>query len=101
MTLTPTEIHRLADEFEGKPPRDILQWVADRFAPRAAISTAFGPEGLVILDIALRKVTPRLPVFTIDTGYLFKEPGTDPEGGTGVRDHRGAVASRVDAGAAS
>ena len=71
--FTTEEIKRLAEEFEAKTPREILQWAADNFAPRVAISSAFGPEGLVILDIAQRKVTPRLPVFTIDTGFLFKE----------------------------
>src|SRR5438876_5249091 len=71
--FTTEEIKRLAEEFETKTPREILQWAVDNFAPRVAISSAFGPEGLVILDIAQRKVTPRLPVFTIDTGFLFKE----------------------------
>ncbi len=73
MKFTPEQIKELAEEFESKTPRDILQWAADNFSPRIGISSAFGPEGLVILDIALRKVTPRLPVFTIDTGFLFKE----------------------------
>jgi phosphoadenosine phosphosulfate reductase len=73
LNYTPDEIKRLAEEFEAKTPRDVLQWAADNFAPRVAISSAFGPEGLVILDIAMRKVEPRLPVFTIDTGFLFKE----------------------------
>src|ERR1041384_8621105 len=71
--FTTEEIKRLAKEFETKTPRKILQGAADNFAPRIAISSAFGPEGLVILDIAQRKVEPRLPVFTIDTGFLFKE----------------------------
>jgi phosphoadenosine phosphosulfate reductase len=71
--FTTEGIKQLAEEFEAKTPREILQWTADNFSARAAISSAFGPEGLVILDIAQRKVTPRLPVFTIDTGFLFTE----------------------------
>jgi phosphoadenosine phosphosulfate reductase len=71
--FTAEEIHQLASEFEGRTPRDILQWAADNFGSRVAISSAFGPEGLVVIDIAMRKVTPRLPVFTIDTGFFFKE----------------------------
>src|SRR5436309_11623003 len=71
--FTTEEIKRLAEEFETKTPREILQWAVDNFTPRVAISSAFGPEGLVILDIAQRKVAPRIPVFTIDTGFLFKE----------------------------
>jgi len=71
--FTPAEIRDLAEAFEGKAPRDVLQWAADNFPARVAISSAFGPEGLVVIDIAQRKVTPRLPVFTIDTGFLFPE----------------------------
>jgi phosphoadenosine phosphosulfate reductase len=71
--FTAEEIHQLAAEFETRTPRDILQWAADSFGSRVAISSAFGPEGLVVIDIAMRKVTPRLPIFTIDTGFFFKE----------------------------
>ena len=60
-------------EFENRAPRDVLQWAADSFGSRVAISSAFGPEGLVVIDIAMRKVAPRIPIFTIDTGFLFKE----------------------------
>jgi phosphoadenosine phosphosulfate reductase len=73
MKFTSDQIKQFAADFDGQSPRDVLQWAADHFSPRLAISTAFGPEGLVILDIALRKVTPRIPVFTIDTGFLFPE----------------------------
>ena len=57
--FTTEEIKRLAEEFETKTPREILQWAVDNVSPRVAISSAFGPEDLVILDIAQRKVTPR------------------------------------------
>ena len=73
MKFTSEEIRNLAAEFETRTPRDILQWAADSFGSRVAISSAFGPEGLVVIDIAMRKVAPRLPIFTIDTGFLFKE----------------------------
>lgn len=71
--LAPEEIKELAEGFEDKTPREILQWAADNFPARVATSSAFGPEGLVVIDIAMRKVTPRIPVFTIDTGFLFPE----------------------------
>ena len=73
MQFDPDEIKNLAEQFESQTPREILQWAADNFGSRVAISSAFGPEGLVVIDIAMRKVTPRLPVFTIDTGFFFKE----------------------------
>ena len=73
MKFTAEEIRNLAAEFEDREPREILQWAADSFGSRVAISSAFGPEGLVLIDIATRKVTPRIPVFTVDTGFFFKE----------------------------
>ena len=73
MKFTSEQIRDLSIQFEGREPHEILQWAADQFAPRLAISTAFGPDGLVIIDISQRKVTPRIPVFTIDTGFLFPE----------------------------
>ena len=73
MNFTPEQIRELSVQFEGREPLDVLQWAADQFGARLAISTAFGPDGLVIIDIAQRKVTPRIPVFTIDTGFLFPE----------------------------
>ena len=73
MKFTSEQIRELAAEFENRTPRDILQWAADNFGSRIAISSAFGPEGLVVIDIAMRTVAPSIPVFTIDTGFLFKE----------------------------
>ena len=73
MHLSSEEVAELAGAFEQRTPRDILQWAVDQFGSRVAISTAFGPEGLVVIDLAMRQVTPRLPVFTIDTGFLFPE----------------------------
>ena len=73
MHFTSEQIRDLSSRFEGREPHEILQWAADQFAPRLAISTAFGPDGLVIIDVSQRKVTPRIQVFTIDTGFLFPE----------------------------
>ena len=73
MKFTPDQIRQFSSEFSASQPQAILQWAADNFSPRLAISTAFGPEGLVIIDIAQRLVTPRIPVFTIDTGFFFPE----------------------------
>ena len=37
-----------------------------------AFGTAFGASGMVLLDV-MQKVAPQIPVFTIDTGFLFPE----------------------------
>ncbi len=67
-----TEIDRLARAFEGAPSEEILLWAQEALGPRVAIGTAFGATGMVLLDIA-QKAVPQIPVFTIDTGYLFQE----------------------------
>lgn len=73
MNFTTDAINQLAAQFETQTAREILQWAATNFPARLAISSAFGPEGLVIIDIAQRQVLPRIPVFTIDTGFFFPE----------------------------
>lgn len=58
---------------EGRPPEEILRWVFERFAgARIGLSSAFGPEGCALIDLA-RSLRPEVPVYTIDTGYLFAE----------------------------
>ena len=66
------EFDRLARAFEGAPPEEILLWAREALGPRVAIGTAFGATGMVLLDIA-QKAAPQIPIFTIDTGYLFQE----------------------------
>ncbi len=66
------EFSRLADRLENAQPDEILAWAWRDLGPAVAMSTAFGPSGVVLVDMAQR-VVPELPVFTIDTGYLFSE----------------------------
>ena len=63
---------RKSAELEGKPAQEIVAWAIAEYGPRAGISTAFGVEGCALIDMAV-KIDPRIPVFTIDTGFLFPE----------------------------
>lgn len=40
--------------------------------PKTAISTAFGPEGCALVHMAVQ-IKPDVPVFTVDTGFLFPQ----------------------------
>jgi phosphoadenosine phosphosulfate reductase len=51
---------------------NILDWAFATFKRDVAIASAFGPEGMVLIDIASR-VASQFRVFTIDTGFLFPE----------------------------
>jgi phosphoadenosine phosphosulfate reductase len=59
-------------QLNGKPAAEILAWAADRFAPRVAFSTGFGPEGCVLIHLIAEQSLP-IDVFTLDTGLFFPE----------------------------
>lgn len=66
------ELSRISDELECATPQEIIQWAADRFGPKLAMATAFGPEGCTILFM-LSRLARETYVFNLDTGYQFKE----------------------------
>lgn len=71
--LTETaELAAKSAALEGKPPQEILAWALAEYAPRVAISTAFGVEGCALIDMAV-KIDPKVQVFTVDTDFLFPE----------------------------
>jgi phosphoadenosine phosphosulfate reductase len=57
---------------ESWSPHQTLAWAFETFGNGVAISTAFGAEGMAIIDIASR-VTTDFRVFTVDTEFLFPE----------------------------
>ena len=58
--------------FESWGAEELLDWALHRFEGRIAVASAFGPEGMVLIDIAAR-VRPDVQVFTLDTGLFFPE----------------------------
>src|ERR1039458_2104752 len=53
-------------------PQQVLSWAFAAFGNEVAISSAFGAEGMVVIDMALR-LRRNFRVFTIDTEFLFPE----------------------------
>ena len=51
---------------------EVLRWAFDQFGNSVAISSAFGVEGMAVIDMASR-VHPGFRLFTIDTEFLFTE----------------------------
>ena len=66
------EVARKAAELDGRPPQEILAWALGEYRGKIAISTAFGVEGCALIDMAV-KIDPDVPVFTVDTDFLFEE----------------------------
>ena len=63
------EVQLLAESWG---PERVLNWAFDTFGSSVAISSAFGAEGMTLIDIASR-VRKDFRLFTIDTEFLFPE----------------------------
>ena len=69
-TLIDSDFQYLSKEFESRSVEDILVWAISQFAPRIAMTSSFGTEGIVLID-HLAKIGLKLPVIYLDTGYHF------------------------------
>lgn len=75
VTYTDLEIHDLAARFETASLKETLKWAFANFAPRIAMTSSFGAEGVVLID-HLAKLDLQLPVIYLDTGFHFPETHT-------------------------
>jgi phosphoadenosine phosphosulfate reductase len=69
---TAHQIAALQSAAESWTPQATLAWAFDTFGSCVAISSAFGAEGMVIIDLASR-LRKDFRLFTIDTDFLFPE----------------------------
>ena len=71
-----TDVHQLIADVqhaaESWTPQRALAWAFDTFGNNVAISSAFGAEGMVLIDMASR-IRKDFRLFTIDTEFLFPE----------------------------
>src|ERR1035441_1253801 len=72
MVMVKERIAEVQSTAENWSPERVLAWAFDTFGNSVAISSAFGAEGMVLIDMALR-VHKDFRVFTIDTEFLFPE----------------------------
>jgi thioredoxin-dependent adenylylsulfate APS reductase len=63
--------HQL-EKLNGATAEEVLGWGLEEFHPRMAISAAFLPEDMVVIDLAHR-INSDVRVFTLDTGRLPQE----------------------------
>jgi phosphoadenosine phosphosulfate reductase len=66
------EILELQGRAEPWSPHQVLDWGFKTFGGKVAISSAFGAEGMVLIDMASR-IRKDFRLFTIDTEFLFPE----------------------------
>ena len=70
--LADTRPRGLPGETEDWSAEDVLRWGFARFGRDVAIASAFGAEGMVVIDLASR-IWSGFRVFTLDTGFFFPE----------------------------
>jgi phosphoadenosine phosphosulfate reductase len=56
----------------GWSPLEVLRWAYGEYNDKVAIASAFGAEGMVLIDMAA-EVRPQPRVFVLDTSFLFPE----------------------------
>jgi phosphoadenosine phosphosulfate reductase len=66
------EVERLRTIAEAWKPERVLAWAFETFGEAVAISSAFGVEGMALIDMASR-VRQNFRLFTLDTELLFPE----------------------------
>lgn len=65
-------IEETAARLEESSTEEVLGWAFDEFGDRVTIATGFGPEGVALIDLAVR-INARPQVFFLDTAFLFPE----------------------------
>ena len=70
--LMKDQIAVLQGSAEHWTPQRTLSWAFEKFGNSVAISSAFGAEGMVLIDMAAR-LRRDFRLFTVDTEFLFPE----------------------------
>ena len=66
------ELKRLSDAFESQQPQDVLKDAIKRYAPKIVLACSFGAEDVVLVDM-VHRIDPAVPLFYLDTDFLFPE----------------------------
>jgi phosphoadenosine phosphosulfate reductase len=67
-----SNIVAMQSTIESWSPQRVLSWAFETFGNEVAISSAFGAEGMVLIDMASR-LRKDFRLFTVDTEFLFPE----------------------------
>ncbi len=61
-----------SDAFESQQPQDVLKEAIKRYAPKIVVACSFGAEDVVLVDM-VHRIDPTIPLFYLDTDFLFPE----------------------------
>lgn len=66
------ELKRMSDVFESQQPQDVVKSAIKRFVPKIVVACSFGAEDVVLVDM-VHRIDPSIPLFYLDTDFLFPE----------------------------
>lgn len=66
------ELKAWSASFETKQPQDVLAAALERYGQKIVVACSFGAEDVALVDMALR-INPLVPLFYLDTDFLFPE----------------------------
>jgi len=67
-----SDLNALSDSFEAKSPQDILAHAFEAYHPKIVLACSFGAEDVVLVDM-VHRINPMVPLFYLDTDFLFPE----------------------------
>lgn len=69
------EITSWGELFESKQPQEVLAAAIERYAPKIVLACSFGAEDVVLVDM-IHRINSSVPLFYLDTDFLFPETYT-------------------------
>jgi phosphoadenosine phosphosulfate reductase len=66
------EIEKTSVLAEKWSAEEVLRWTFSTYSGHVAVASAFGSEGIALIDMAAR-ICPGVSIFTLDTQFLFPE----------------------------
>lgn len=66
------ELKEWGASFETKQPQDVLAAALERYGGKIVVACSFGAEDVVLVDM-VHRINPTVPLFYLDTDFLFPE----------------------------
>mgnify|MGYP001233838430 FL=1 len=66
------ELKAWGASFETKLPQDVLAAAIERYGQKMVLACSFGAEDVVLVDM-VHRINPAVPLFYLDTDFLFSE----------------------------
>ncbi|MGB4068706.1 MAG: phosphoadenylyl-sulfate reductase [Nitrospira sp.] len=66
------ELKAWSASFETKMPQDVLAAAIERYGQKMVLACSFGAEDVVLVDM-VHRINPSVPLFYLDTDFLFPE----------------------------